>query len=59
MVKNKPIILELESKGGVKESELFLTLQSDDEITDDDSKLALNTVKKIFNLDLDLQHFYH
>ncbi len=57
-VNDNPILLEIESIGTVDEPELSLQLQSDEEISDHTGQIALNIVKKMFNLDFDLRPFY-
>ncbi len=58
-LKNTPLLLEIESMGTVHKPELSLTLQSDTDISDENAQLAVNTVKKMFNLDFDLEPFYN
>lgn len=58
ILNSTPILLEIESIGTINKPELSLTLQSDTDISDENAQLALNTVKKMFNLDFDLEPFY-
>jgi len=57
-INDNPILIQLESIGTVDKPHLRLNLKSNEKISTKDSLLALETVKKIFNLDFNLQSFY-
>jgi len=57
-INDKPVLIELKSTGTVDEPELELCLKSDKDIYGEESHIALETVKKIFNLDFNLEKFY-
>lgn len=58
-IKDKLVLLEIESLGSVDKPQLSVTLKSDENLTKSDEKIANGIIKSIFNLDLDLTKFYN
>ena len=57
-VNDKLVLAVVESTGTVDEPKLSVELQSDNAMTEEDTKKAENKVTALFNIDLDLKPFY-
>jgi DNA-3-methyladenine glycosylase II len=57
-VDGKPLLATVTSAGTVEEPKLALNLKSNDSIRKSDTEKAQETIRSIFNLDVDLESFY-
>ncbi len=57
-VNNKLILITVTAPGTVEEPELSVNLGSDNEISNADAQKAVEIIRTIFNMDIDLNSFY-
>ncbi|WP_414469499.1 DNA-3-methyladenine glycosylase family protein [Methanobacterium sp. ACI-7] len=57
-VNDKPILVVVKSIGTVDNPKLSVNFKSNEELSEDEAKIGLEIINKIFNLDFDLKPFY-
>lgn len=58
-VNDKPILVVVKSIGTVDNPKLSVNFKSNEELSEDEAKIGLEIINKIFNLDFDLGPFYN